>query len=407
MSATVFSSVEIRIGGSRADMGKVGDLVLVRRLDTKHSLAVCGFVESELRFTMKGELTVSPGDVIELYMDGMRFADHYVDDIRRNGDTVRIRAHDLMRGLSARWPTEISAPVRSQQFIGGLAQIYGFTGAAGVPLMDLYPSDVNKRTGRQILMAVSEYGCGVWYCSNGNALCFTAFGQSSGEHSMTDGTLYAHSVKGPITAVTAENTASREVYTAGSASPQQTLRLSGPAFTQARTTELASALVGVTVRSFYAEGMTVYVPTEGLSAFVQDGVRYIAYRTELRFGSRVWAKAYTEDICDDGTDLVPASGLVQGMTEGRLYGTVSADGDGSGIVEEPGEDVRGASRHGFSAVVDDVTMFDGAVLDGTMPDRIEKVSDTVRRIVYGGSSYLLSYQESGGTKTDITLVKEV
>ena len=40
MSATVFSSVEIRIGGSRADMGKVGDLVLVRRLDTKHSLAV-------------------------------------------------------------------------------------------------------------------------------------------------------------------------------------------------------------------------------------------------------------------------------------------------------------------------------------------------------------------------------
>ncbi|MBQ8979514.1 MAG: hypothetical protein IJ080_07135 [Oscillospiraceae bacterium] len=403
---TVFSNVTVKIGGQSVDMENVGEMVLIRQLDTRGKLAVCGFVDSELRLKMRGQLSVAPGDKIEVFMDGMRFADHYTDSISRKGDVVSIRAHDLMRRTAARYEGEVSTGQHSQLFVEAMALSCGFSGARGTPLMTLYPSDINKRTVRQILMTVSEYGCGVWYCSNGNTLTFTKFGDCSDEFTLSDGALYIHSVKGSVTAVTAENKATQEIYSSGTGSRNSTLLISGAALTRERTVEIASETAGMTVRSFYAEGVGLDVPAEGLTAFASEGVRYTAYRTEIHFEGRVYANARTEDIFEDDRELQTAAELDKKLVEGRLYGAAVSDGEGFGIVEEISGDIRGSKRHGFSPVEDNVTRFDGAVLDGIMPDRVEKISDTARRIVYGGSAYRLTYSDQGGVKTDIRLTRE-
>lgn len=403
MSAAAFSRVTVRIGGAQTDTGRI-KMELVRSLRTRGTLAVCGFVESVLKMSVYGELAVAPGDRIEIALDGMRFADHYVDGIKRSGDVVHLTAHDLMRRLEMPYSGESEAS--SALLIPALARECGFAGAAGVPLMTLYPGDLKGRCAKQILMTVSEYGCGVWSCSNTNMLVFTPFTEATAEYAMGDAVLNIHSVKGPITAVTAENTASSVIYSAGSGSWHNRVRLRGNAFTRERTEAVAAALAGKTVQSFYARHIPVTVPTEGISGFVREGRTYIAYRTEIHFGGEVYADACTEDICEDEYDYIPVSQLEKGLVEGRIYGGACADGTGFGICDEAAGDVRSAARHVFSAVTDNVTRFDGAVMDGTMPDRIERITDTSRRIVYGGSSYLLSYVQSGGVKTDIRLVKE-
>ena len=40
-----------------------------------------------------------------------------------------------------------------------------------------------------------------------------------------------------------------------------------------------------------------------------------------------------------------------------------------------------------------------------MPDKIEKISDTERRITYGGKVYVLTYKVDGDKKTDIKLTE--
>ena len=58
-----------------------------------------------------------------------------------------------------------------------------------------------------------------------------------------------------------------------------------------------------------------------------------------------------------------------------------------------------------------IAKFAGAMIDGKMPDKIEKVTNssgkTERRITYGGKTYSLQYDEdeSGDTKSGITFTE--
>lgn len=63
-------------------------------------------------------------------------------------------------------------------------------------------------------------------------------------------------------------------------------------------------------------------------------------------------------------------------------------------------------EYGFKVSSGGVTEFAGAMIDGKMPDKIEKVTNfsgkTERRITYGGKTYSLQYDESDRTKSNIT-----
>lgn len=68
-------------------------------------------------------------------------------------------------------------------------------------------------------------------------------------------------------------------------------------------------------------------------------------------------------------------------------------------------------EYGFKVSSGGVTEFSGAMIDGKMPDKIEKVTNssgkTERRITYGGKTYSLQYDEdeSGDTKSGITFTE--
>ena len=163
-----------------------------------------------------------------------------------------------------------------------------------------------------------------------------------------------------------------------------------------------SALAGRSIRSFYCEHIELSDATEGITSYLLGGVTYTAYVTEISFGTTMYARAYTEDMKSAAQDM--ADHL---LIEGRLYGAAVTDSNGTGITEESTEeDIRLIEKHCFSAIKDGVTTFEGAVLDAVMPTVIEHIASGRERIVYGGSSYILSYTEQGGRKTNIRLVRE-
>ncbi len=63
-------------------------------------------------------------------------------------------------------------------------------------------------------------------------------------------------------------------------------------------------------------------------------------------------------------------------------------------------------NYGFKVSAGGTTDYDGAMIDKKMPARIEKVSDTERKIIYDGVTYHLSYDDDGsGNKSNIKLEK--
>lgn len=69
-------------------------------------------------------------------------------------------------------------------------------------------------------------------------------------------------------------------------------------------------------------------------------------------------------------------------------------------------DSEEVEEFGFKVSSGGVTEFEGVMIDGKMPDKIEKVTNssgkTERRITYGGKTYSLQYDESDSTKSNIT-----
>ena len=123
----------------------------------------------------------------------------------------------------------------------------------------------------------------------------------------------------------------------------------------------------------------------------------------------VFAKAETADICEDESDYTDLLGyeLRRRIEADRKYGSTVLTEKGVGFTSDTGTDLGEADISFFSAVGDRVTEFDGAMMDGVMPDSITAVSDTVTRFVYGNTAYTLSYDEGeDGAKSNIRLTKE-
>ena len=390
----------ITINGSRADNTYLTGAKLTRRAD---SIAVRGFVRSELILTFRGEIYAEPDDPVSISFDNTVFSVHYIDSITRQGDSVTINATDLMRNTDRCFQTEIPEEIHTPSFVSAIARECGFTGAENVPDVCLCGTDVKGKTVRQILKDISEDACGVWYCTNSGALrfihfCDSACMVSSAQYSH----VYLHSVYGPFTGVRAQNRLSGKIYTSGTGGVRSVVSVAGRGFTTERTRALASSLAGKRIQSFYCGHIELDEATEGITSFLLGENVYTACVTEIYFGAVMYARAYTKDISS-----TPRDEVLDMLRESRLYGSAVIDTDGIAITEETEDvDIRLRAKHGFSAVADGVTTFDGAVIDGVMPTLIEHISATSERIVYGGSSYILSYDEHGGRKTNIRLRKE-
>lgn len=390
------------------------------------AMPVKGIVSSELTATFRTNAVFEPNAAVELKISGrfdMSFATHYISKISRKGDLLTIHAFDLMRRLENPFDdslyNEKDEPYTASLLINDLAHQCGFAGVKNAPAAfdKFYFRDIHGKKCREILDIVSRYAVGAWYCSNDELLGFTPFLSPSKEiYAMREecAPVYLHSRKGPFYALYAENTATGEVFSAGSASDfRNILKLSGKLFNQKRVTDIMGTVALKTYQAFYCAHIGLLSEPDGITRFYfedhPDGL--LSCRTIVRFcADEIYAEASAADICEDESDYTDLTGyeLRQKVERYREYGSTVMTDRGIGFVaDRRPEDERERAAYFFSAVSDAVTSFDGAIIDRIMPTSIERVSDTARRITYGGSSYLLSYAvDENGRKTDIVLEKE-
>lgn len=420
---TVFSLNEynVKIGGITVSGRDIASIRLIRQSE---NMPVKGIVSSELIMTVRTSDSFYPNAAVLLTVSGaadMSFCPHFISSIKRRGGLVTIRAFDRMRMTENDFKDEFykeeDEPFITSQVLGDIAAQCGFKPCSlsfsAVPR--LYYKDIHAKKIREILIHLSENGVGVWHCSDDEELRFTPFLSASGSvgvNTSKSDPLFIHSEKGPFTAVYARNTATGEVFSAGDGTDfRNILKLSGKLFDDESTGAAMSAAAQKVWRSFYCAHADISAAPCGLTEFIfGDTFGLISVRTEICFGAAaVFAKAETADICEDESDYTDLVGyeLRKRIEADRKYGSTVLTEKGVGFTSDKGTDLGKADISFFSAVGNRVTEFDGAMMDGVMPDSITAISDTVTKFVYGDTAYILSYDVSDdGSKSNIRLVKE-
>lgn len=386
-----------------------------------------GIVSSELIVTFRTSLSFEPNAPVILRVSGaysMQFSTHYISRISRKGDKLTIHAFDLMRRLENPFDDSIynesGEPFTASLVLENLARQCGFSDFADLPagVQTLRYSDIHGKKCREILGEISRYGVGAWYCSNDERLRFVPFLSAlNGIQAQPQRTaaVYLHSKKGPFRSVYAENTVSGEVYSAGS-SPSDyryALKLAGKLITRERTTQIMSSVAGKSYQAFYCAHIGLTDAPEGITGFYSDEYPdgLISCHTTVRFGAgEIYAEAKAADICEDEWDYTDLTGyeLRKKVERFREYGSTVMTDKGIGILSDTASnDPTARLTYFFSSAADAVTAFDGAIIDKTMPDAIESLSDTMKKFVYGDSVYILSFdRDENGKMTNIQLTKE-
>ena len=420
---TVFSLPEydIRIDGFSIDCKDIASMKIIRQSE---NMPVKGIVSSELIMTLRTTERFSPNAAVIIKVSGtadMEFCPHFISRISRRGNLVTIHAFDRMRMTEKDFRyenySEEDQPFNTSQVLGAIAAQCGFKPCSlSFPSVDrLFYKDIYGKKCREILEFLAENGVGVWHCSDDEELRFTPFLSASGSVAADlskSSPLYIHSEKGPFKAVYAKNTASGEVFSAGSGSDFRfILKLSGRLFDSDRAGSVMSLAAEKKWRSFYCAHAAVSMAPCGLSEFIfGDSFGFIAVRSVIHFcGSGVFAQAETADICEDESDYTDLVGyeLRKRIEADRKYGCTILTDKGIGFTADPCTDIRKADISFFSALGDGITEFGGAMLSKLQP--VGKIEDTADNVVsflgtLGGKSF--RWQCSEAEDGTITLSRE-
>lgn len=433
ISAKVFSvSCGITVGGMHFDGSVIKSMRLVKESER---LPVRGIVSSTVYAAVKTAFSFEPNDTVFVSGGGMSFAPHFIGKVSRRGDILYIEAGDRMRRTEKYFDdslyNEEDQPYNASLLLANLANQCGFNGCENIPscFTEFYFGDIHGKTCREILDLVSEYAVGVWACTNSDYLRFEPFlscTASLGVSRETSSRIYFHSAKGPYQAVCGRNTGTGEVYISGSlGSFSNVLSLSGRLLDNERVSQIMSQTAGKKFQSYYCDHLDISGAPDGLTAFfIGQGEQYeslVCTKTEIIFGGGgVYGRAAAGDIFEDEWELRDLKDyeIRKRVEEFRQYGSVVMTDKGLGIVtdgkndeeenkNENDSDIRKKKTYFFSKAENGVTKFDGAIIDGKMPDRIEKISDESRKIVYGKTAYILKFNlGEDGSRTNISFKKE-
>ncbi|MDE6591714.1 MAG: hypothetical protein K2K57_01440 [Oscillospiraceae bacterium] len=413
----------MKIDGVSFGGGVIKSMKLVKESE---QLPVKGIVRSTLFVTLKTDLVFAPNAEISVKIGDMYFAPHYVSRISRRGDLLSIEAEDLMRRLENPFDDSLynegDQPFTASLLLAELARQCGFKKCENLPadFGKFYYGDIHSRTCREILNLVSEYAVGTFSCTNDCSLRFDKFlsyTKAVGVNWNDSARIYFHSVKGPFKAVYGKNTATGEIHKAGDSmgggSFTNVLKLTGRLLDKKRIGEIMSEIINKSFQAYYCDHMDIMAVPDGLTAFItESGGELVSVRTEIIFGgSCIYCRAKAADICEDESDYLDLRDheIRKRIEEYRQYGSVIMTEKGLGVVSEDdtNEDIREKQALFFSKASESVSCFEGAILDRKMPDKIEKISDNCRRIVYGKNSYLLKFVKGeDGSKSEISLEKE-
>lgn len=360
------------------------------------NMPVKGIVSSELIISLRTAKSFSPNAAVVIKVSGaadMRFCPHFISSISRRGSLITIRAFDRMRMTENDFDhqnySEEAEPFITSQVLGDIAAQCGFKPCSLIfPMVDrLYFKDIHGKKCREILEFLAENGVGAWHCSDDEELCFTPFLSASGSVGVDiskSAPFFIHSEKGPFKAVYARNSASGEVFSAGSGSDFRfILKLSGRLFDQSRAGNAMGLAAEKVWRSFYCAHAAVSAPPCGLTEFIfGDSYGFISARTVIHLcGSQVFAQAETADICEDESDYTDLVGyeLRKRIEADRKYGSTVLTDKGIGFTDDPCTDIREADISFFSALGGGITEFGGALFSRLQP--VVKIENNTEKLV--------------------------
>ena len=290
-------------------------------------------------------------------------------------------------------------------------------GIIGSVITKAKKSDVKGKTCRNILDDLSRACCCVWILQNDTG---------TGD---VRGTLALIPVNSSLGAVfTAEKyadvyvggakrfgkivlTNGSESYSAGaSSSAFGTLEIETPYASAALAGTLYSRLKDYTYKAWECSKllMTSFLPSpSSLITFGTKTDMYVNSCTVSLTSTGIYAAVGRNAVSEDETEYRNRTEreLIMRYRLGSVMGNTKISKSGIQLVVKDKVNNK-ETDYGFKTYEGGIAKFAGALIDGKMPDKIEKVTNssgkTERRITYGDKTYSLQYDESDSVKSNIT-----
>ena len=379
-----------------------------------------GIVTQQLSAAVYADYSFNAGESVTVVgFDGLPA--FYIDGESRTEDTVNITAYDRCRKLSQPFDysslkdggkvDENGEPVYSDISASGLAEKIaaqcGFSGASntGDILIGTVSSDVYKGAACNSILEnfASASGCFIC-CGTDNTLRFQRIGSGYSSASAVDNSAVIVYPEKSFSRLIVSGDKS-EFYDLGSGSAENIMEISNSLISQNVASALASRL--------FENGSFVYQPVS-LNAVISGNID--PYGSVIVGEESYKVTNISINLCADGAVASLSAPVIsesssaynnlltrhinQRIAANKIYGNTQISGSGGLKFTD-----RDGNSYGFNTASGGITEYDGAMMDKTMPDKIEKISDTERRITYGGKTYALTYKVEGGTKKDIKLVE--
>ena len=346
----------------------------------------------------------------------------YIDGENRTEDTVNITAYDRCRKLSQPFDytslkdgdkvdengDPIFLDISASELVEKIAAQCGFSGASntGDILIGIVSPDVYKGAACNSIIEnfASASGCFVC-CGTDDTLRFQRIGIGySSASAIQNSAVIVYPQKSFSRLIVSGDKS--EFYDFGSGSAENIMEISNSLITQSVASTLASRLL--------EGGAFVYQPVS-LNAVISGNID--PYGSVIVGDESYKVTNISINLCADGAVASLSAPVVsecssaynnlltrqinQRIAANKIYGNTQISGSGGLEFVDSGGDT-----YGFKTASGGVTEYDGAMMDKMMPDKIEKISDTERRITYGGKVYVLKYKSENNKKTDITFTEE-
>ena len=279
----------------------------------------------------------------------------------------------------------------------------------GSVITQLPKDSVYNKTAKAVLSELAEASAGCFFVQSDNSLTFMPFACSSvsAEFTVKKYESVCGGASRNVSCFILRN--GDRIYSSGSGS--------GAINTMVIDTVLASTdLVGALMNAYSGETYTAWKCGNALVD------HYPAPGAGIKFGdsedalvcnfcrlkittSGFFASMGRNDVSESEYISEYSRALSERVKIGEINGNTKVTRDGVKLVyinENEGK----SEEYGFKTSSGGITEYDGAIMDKTMPDKIEKISDTERRITYGGKVYVLKYKSENNKKTDITFTEE-
>lgn len=302
----------------------------------------------------------------------------------------------------------------------GYAGYSDTTGIIGSVVTKAKKSDVKGKTCRNILDELSRACCGVWLLQNdtgaGDASgTITLIPVDSGFGAVFTAEKYADVYVGGTKRfgkITLTN--GSESYSAGaSSSAYGTLEIETPYASSELVGVLYGRLKDYTYKAWECSKllMSSFLPSpSSLITFGTKTDMYVNSCTVSLTSTGIYASVGRNAVSEDETEYRNRTEreLIMRYRLGSVMGNTKISKNGIQLVVKDNVNNK-ETDYGFKTYEGGIAKFAGALIDGKMPDKIEKVTNssgkTERRITYGNKTYSLQYDETDNTKSGITFTE--